>query len=93
MKRLLDRQVVTHQSAGEFLHLMKTLMAKLRVRVVSWKTRTSRVLLTREHLQANDWGAVSRKNVLLSVWLEYITCFDCRNYGVSSCTADFDAPC
>ncbi|KAG6369029.1 hypothetical protein JVT61DRAFT_1964, partial [Boletus reticuloceps] len=30
VKRQLDRQVVTHQSAGEFLHLMKTLMAKLK---------------------------------------------------------------
>ena len=32
LKRRLDRQVVTHKAAGEFLHLMKTLMAKLKVR-------------------------------------------------------------
>ncbi|KAF8548836.1 hypothetical protein OG21DRAFT_1448641 [Imleria badia] len=30
VKRQLDKQVVTHRSAGEFLHLMKTLMAKLK---------------------------------------------------------------
>ncbi|KAF9228244.1 hypothetical protein BS17DRAFT_877588 [Gyrodon lividus] len=30
LKRRLDRQVVTHKAAGEFLHLMKTLMAKLK---------------------------------------------------------------
>ncbi|KAF8428955.1 hypothetical protein L210DRAFT_3508644 [Boletus edulis BED1] len=30
VKRQLDEQAVTHQSAGEFLHLMKTLMAKLK---------------------------------------------------------------
>ncbi|KAF8428935.1 hypothetical protein L210DRAFT_3623712 [Boletus edulis BED1] len=30
VKRQLDRQAVTHRSAGEFLHLMKTLMAKLK---------------------------------------------------------------
>ncbi|KAF8552259.1 hypothetical protein OG21DRAFT_1416462 [Imleria badia] len=30
LKQELDKQVVTHRSAGEFLHLMKTLMAKLK---------------------------------------------------------------
>ncbi|KIJ13989.1 hypothetical protein PAXINDRAFT_100354 [Paxillus involutus ATCC 200175] len=30
VKRRLDQQVVTHQAAGEFLHMMKTLMAKLK---------------------------------------------------------------
>ncbi|KAF8122287.1 hypothetical protein EV363DRAFT_1555266 [Boletus edulis] len=30
VKQQLDRQAVTHRSAGEFLHLMKTLMAKLK---------------------------------------------------------------
>ncbi|KAI9571051.1 hypothetical protein HD554DRAFT_2017581 [Boletus coccyginus] len=30
LKRQLDKQVVTHRSAGEFLHTMKTLMAKLK---------------------------------------------------------------
>jgi len=37
LKRRLDEQVVTHRSAGEFLHMMKTLMAKLKVRVVYYK--------------------------------------------------------
>jgi len=32
LKRRLDQQDVTHKAAGEFLHLMKTLMAKLKVR-------------------------------------------------------------
>jgi len=32
LKRQLDRQKLTHNTAGEFLHVMKTLMAKLKVR-------------------------------------------------------------
>ena len=36
LKRRLDQQPVTHRSAGQFLHMMKTLMAKLKVRVVQW---------------------------------------------------------
>lgn len=32
LKARLDQQVVTHRTAGEFLHVMKTLMAKLKVR-------------------------------------------------------------
>ncbi|KAJ7931787.1 hypothetical protein B0H13DRAFT_2227876 [Mycena leptocephala] len=30
MKRLLDKQEITHKTAGEFLHTLKTLMAKLK---------------------------------------------------------------
>ncbi|KAL4067468.1 hypothetical protein V8B97DRAFT_2061708 [Scleroderma yunnanense] len=30
LKKCLDQQVVTHRAAGEFLHVMKTLMAKLK---------------------------------------------------------------
>ncbi|KAJ7231899.1 hypothetical protein B0H12DRAFT_204922 [Mycena haematopus] len=30
MKRLLDKQEITHRTAGEFLHTLKTLMAKLK---------------------------------------------------------------
>ncbi|KAF9218569.1 hypothetical protein BS17DRAFT_720337 [Gyrodon lividus] len=30
VKRRLDQQVITHRAAGEFLHMMKTLMAKLK---------------------------------------------------------------
>ncbi|KAF9231331.1 hypothetical protein BU15DRAFT_68421 [Melanogaster broomeanus] len=32
---LLDQQVVTHRAAGEFLHMMKTLMAKLKAQLIS----------------------------------------------------------
>ena len=32
LKRRLDQQVITHHAAGEFLHKMKALMAKLKVR-------------------------------------------------------------
>ena len=35
LKRQLDRQNVSHPTAGEFLHTMKTLMAKLKVRFPS----------------------------------------------------------
>jgi hypothetical protein len=31
LKRRLDKQKLTHSTAGEFLHVMKTLMAKLKV--------------------------------------------------------------
>jgi hypothetical protein len=31
IKRLLDKQEITHRTAGEFLHTLKTLMAKLKV--------------------------------------------------------------
>ena len=31
LKRRLDQQVITHHAAGEFLHKMKALMAKLKV--------------------------------------------------------------
>lgn len=31
LKRRLDQQQITHQTAGEFLHTLKTLMAKLKV--------------------------------------------------------------
>ncbi|KAF9231816.1 hypothetical protein BU15DRAFT_81945 [Melanogaster broomeanus] len=39
LKRRLDQQVVTHKAAGEFLHLMKTLMAKLKAN--DWETMAS----------------------------------------------------
>ncbi|KAF9231332.1 hypothetical protein BU15DRAFT_68422 [Melanogaster broomeanus] len=35
LKRLLDQQVVTHRAAGEFLHTIKTLMAKLKVETLA----------------------------------------------------------
>ncbi|KAL4072312.1 hypothetical protein J3A83DRAFT_4188311 [Scleroderma citrinum] len=44
LKKCLDQQVVTHRAAGEFLHVMKTLMAKLKLTVY----------------KANDWGAMSQ---------------------------------
>jgi hypothetical protein len=34
LKRRLDKQKLTHNTAGEFLHVMKTLMAKLKVYLV-----------------------------------------------------------
>jgi hypothetical protein len=33
LKRVLDKQKLTHNTAGEFLHTVKTLMAKLKVRL------------------------------------------------------------
>lgn len=55
LKRRLDQQVVTHRSAGEFLHLMKTLMAKLKVRVASRRKRYH-VLLTGECIPGQRLG-------------------------------------
>jgi hypothetical protein len=34
LKRRLDKQKLTHKTAGEFLHTVKTLMAKLKVSLV-----------------------------------------------------------
>jgi len=55
LKRRLDLQKTFHSTAGEFLHTIKTLMAKLKVRVsisISADFDAS--------FQANDWGALSR---------------------------------
>ena len=46
LKRRLDQQLITHRSAGEFLHIMKTLMAKLKVGVISQRHRIAFVSLT-----------------------------------------------
>jgi len=35
LKRRLDKQKLTHKTAGEFLHVVKTLMAKLKVRLIN----------------------------------------------------------
>ena len=55
LKKLLDQQNVTHKAAGEFLHLMKTLMAKLKVRLVTTSRLVCVILMfprqmTGEHL-------------------------------------------
>ncbi|KIJ07204.1 hypothetical protein PAXINDRAFT_19596 [Paxillus involutus ATCC 200175] len=57
VKRCLDQQVVTHRAAGEFLHMMKTLMAKLKVSVPYFGI-TSRPNARKS--KANDWGAISQ---------------------------------
>jgi hypothetical protein len=55
LKRRLDQQEVTHKAAGEFLHLMKTLMAKLKVRQSLLDH-----IRNANFFQANDWGALTR---------------------------------
>jgi hypothetical protein len=55
LKRRLDLQRVSHPTAGEFLHTIKTLMAKIKV---CHLFRFDIVLII--YLQANDWGALSR---------------------------------
>ncbi|KIJ06916.1 hypothetical protein PAXINDRAFT_19882 [Paxillus involutus ATCC 200175] len=57
VKRRLDQQVVTHRAAGEFLHMMKTLMAKLKVSDPHFGI-TSRPNARKS--KANDWGAISQ---------------------------------
>jgi hypothetical protein len=57
LKRRLDLQKVSHPTAGEFLHTIKTLMAKLKVCNLS--RSQGYVLIV--YLQANDWGALSRR--------------------------------
>ena len=56
LKRRLDLQKISHSTAGEFLHTIKTLMAKLKVRIFfSYQCRAFDA-----GFQANDWGALSR---------------------------------
>ena len=50
LKRRLDQQAITHRSAGEFLDIMKTLMAKLKVGVISQQHRMVFVSLTCDHV-------------------------------------------
>lgn len=56
LKRRLDLQRVSHPTAGEFLHTIKTLMAKLKV-CYTFVSKDSCLIF---YLQANDWGALSR---------------------------------
>jgi hypothetical protein len=57
LKKRLDLQKVSHPTAGEFLHRIKTLMAKLKVR---HPFAFSDIVLS-VFLQTNDWGALSRR--------------------------------
>ena len=57
LKSKLDQQSTSHHTAGEFLHTIKTLMAKLKVHP---QTFFSRWVTNHRCLQANDWGAMSR---------------------------------
>ena len=53
LKKRLDQQKISHSTTGEFLHTIKTLMAKLKVCsffLISFLRR----------FQANDWGTLSR---------------------------------
>ena len=62
LKRRLDSQRVSHPTAVEFLHTIKTLMAKLKV---CHLFRSKDIVLI-VYLQANDWGALSRSFLRLS---------------------------
>ena len=57
LKRRLDLQKVSHSTAGEFLHTIKALMAKLKVCVLFFFIVTDAFDAVS---QANDWGALSR---------------------------------
>ena len=58
LKTRLEGQPVTHKSAGDFLRVLKMLMAKLKV-----GTRTALLIdvLTETLFQACDWGALDRR--------------------------------
>ncbi|KAJ7195854.1 hypothetical protein C8J57DRAFT_534894 [Mycena rebaudengoi] len=47
VKRLLDKQEVTHRTAGEFLHTLKTLMAKLKAN--DWGSLSQTLVAHRAH--------------------------------------------
>jgi hypothetical protein len=56
LKRRLDQQPTSHHTAGEFLHTLKTLMAKLKVCSLPFICRADCGFAPK----ANDWGAMSR---------------------------------
>ncbi len=58
LKRRLDQQKISHPTAGEFLHRIKTLMAKLKV----GHTLCCPWHCSERLLQTNDWGALSRRS-------------------------------
>ena len=53
LKKRLDQQKVTHSAAGEFLHMLKTLMAKLKVShyVIGFQKAKYQVLCTGKRLE------------------------------------------
>ena len=62
LKKRLDLQKTSHPSAGGFLHTIKTLMAKLKVRSVSLLVNSK---VNDVYLQTNDWGALSSPSLRL----------------------------
>ena len=62
LKKRLDLQKTSHPSAGGFLHTIKTLMAKLKVRSVSLLVNSK---VNDVYLQTNDWGALSSPSLHL----------------------------
>ena len=62
LKGRLDLQKISHLTAGEFLHTIKTLMAKI---MVCFLFFVADIIVLSVYMQTNDWGAISR----LSHWL------------------------
>jgi hypothetical protein len=58
LKTRLEQQPVTHKSAGDFLRVLKMLMAKLKVGTC---TAIPIGVLTEISFQACDWGALDRR--------------------------------
>jgi len=58
LKTRLEKQPVTHKSAGGFLCVLKMLMAKLKVCMC---TACSIYVFTEALFQACDWGALDRR--------------------------------
>lgn len=56
LRERLMKRPITHKRAVIFVDILKTLMAKLKVRTVN-----QGILLRLRLLQANDWGALDRK--------------------------------
>jgi hypothetical protein len=54
---MLQKQNITHPTAGAFLHTLKTLMEKLKVDGFNTTVRRKLIRL----VQANDWGALDRE--------------------------------
>ena len=57
LKARLEKQPVTHKSAGEFLRVLKMLMAKLKVRPHT----ACAIDVSLRCVQACDWGALDRR--------------------------------
>jgi hypothetical protein len=82
LKRKLDQQATSHHTAGEFLHTLKTLMAKLKV-----CSPTFLFGRTTDRLCFPNRQTIGERCRVRSLVLTFVLALNpsCRNYGRASC--------